>query len=756
MLFEALGEVDLTSNIKGARTKYTTKLRSLVYNLKSNSSFRSRITSSELSPSQIANMTNEDLLTPELKAMAESVRAASLKHSVKEVIGVPTAKLTHKGEVAIENHAAGVAAEEERVMAEKEALARARVARERSNSIISRNSPSAPSPIIPDSYAFGSPSNEDATNAITQSIGSPTIHSSTSRPRNSFPLNLSNLAEDINFDFDQPQVSTSTSQSNYTSTPINSNNASSPPSSQMLPPPLPTSQPRSRNSFDMASVWGNVKANEVESNDMEIEGDDTEKEVEDEFDPFAIASKGGNDEDFEASLLRDENSPLPPAKVVTPDPIAESDSITINTIPKSTTPRLPEVPVTIPLSELPPVWAGDLIVPDEGGFPAFAVQVGGRPLGTSYEIWKQILPKGLTMSGRIKTQAANKHLVDCSFAPSRELLVLVLLPDLTGPTEFLPNKPKEEKCLIKFNHVIEFYTKKDRIGVISAPENLKKKVKDIYIIPLKQFDPMPEYLELMDNHNVPEGDARDRDILLAVLVVQKGSFPTLINRPSPTLPILPPVVAALPIPSREVIPTPLTTSSSLPLNRSYSQNESLPYLASTSSAPYPSYSNPSIQQSSYAYSQPPLTSAPTPFDASTLQSILAANPSALSSLLSNPSLLQSVMNSSSSSSSSRTQPQLTVPMERLDEVLAGLSSTSFPPPTLPLPLPLPLPSSSSSSSTSATTPYERINPYVHPSRLGLVEPSQQLPQQPQLARPQPSKIKIKIIQSIYKRKKKST
>ena len=135
-LFDGFGEVD-HKGIKGPRTKYAAKFRSLHFNLKSNAAFRSRISSSSLGPAEIVNMSNEDLLTPELKAMAESVRAASLKHSVKEVLTAPTAKRTHKGEEEIENFAASAAAAEERESEQRELLnrqTRVEKARERSAS----------------------------------------------------------------------------------------------------------------------------------------------------------------------------------------------------------------------------------------------------------------------------------------------------------------------------------------------------------------------------------------------------------------------------------------------------------------------------------------------------------------------------------------------------------------------------------------------------------------------------------------------
>ena len=96
------------------------------------------------------------------------------------------------------------------------------------------------------------------------------------------------------------------------------------------------------------------------------------------------------------------------------------------------------------------------------------------------------------MEGRIPTKVATKYLVECSFASTRELVVVALLPDLTGPTASFRDKPTGERCRAKRDHLINFYVKKDRIGVITPADKFKKVVKDIYIIPLRKDDALPE------------------------------------------------------------------------------------------------------------------------------------------------------------------------------------------------------------------------------------------------------------------------
>ena len=646
-LFDGFGEVD-HKGIKGPRTKYAAKFRSLHFNLKSNAAFRSRISSSSLGPAEIVNMSNEDLLTPELKAMAESVRAASLKHSVKEVLTAPTAKRTHKGEEEIENFAASAAAAEERESEQRELLnrqTRVEKARERSASF-SGSMLDSPAPLASprnELFAFGSPSASMSPSA-SESPGALSLpfSSSSSRPRSSLPTsNLSITAEDLGLDFADPSSVEHAEQKEAAPSPSTTAAASSFPltvgspsgDGAMLPPP-----PRNRSSFDMASIWAQAKpsptlpsSEQFESTPMDESGEKatTGARNEDDYDPFVSTSRGGNggdDEDFEASLLRDEPAVPHLKSAIKPATIPQQSD-------RSTTPSTQPPPTsssTTPLSELVPIWAGDVIVPDEGGFPAFGVQIGGRAFGTAPDVWNQLLPRGLTMDGRIPTKVASKYLVECSFASSRELVVVALQADLTGPSEQFPYKPTGPSCRAKHAHVVDFYVKRDRIGVVSPPEQLKKVVKDIYIIPLKTDAPLPEYIELLDEHNVAETGEREQDLLLCVLIIQKGALPTTffttgppISAPAPT-PTLPLSTTSFPSAS----PSPWPTSSQAPLPTS------APF------APHPS-SLPAFSQS-YSPSTP---YSPSPAHAPE-QTLQNASTSGLSSLLSNPSLLSSVLTSS--------------------------------------------------------------------------------------------------------------
>lgn len=544
-LFEGFAELD-PKNVRSPRTKYVAKFRSLHFNLKTNAVFRSRISSNDLTPVQIVNMSNEDLLTPELKAMADTVRAASLKHSVKEVTAAPTVKRTHKGEEEIDNHAAVAAAAEDKALAEREE----RVRRQRSEST-SQRSPQ-PSPRVEASPSFfGSPPATPADSSASPS-STPFASSTAPRQRSSLPHSSVTIsAEDLGLDVEDekpflptPRRKSSTSAHPFDSASPASKMEESPApgaDGDMAPPPLP---PRARSSFDMSSIWGNIKASpKLESSEQAESTDATEDDQSEGPELFAVSSsKTGDDDDFEASLLR-------------------GDGAAKEKAPRSTTP--PPPPATAqPLTELPSVWSGDLIVPEEGGFPATCVQVGGRPFGTASEVWEQMLPRSFAMDGRMPSKTAHKYLLECSFASSRELVVVAVLPDISGPTDLAPQKPTKESCLAKHKHIFDFYTQKERIGVIAPTAELKKVVKDIYFLPLRKWDPLPEWAELMDDHKIPEPSGRDGDLLLCVLVTQKGVIPSVKAPSPPPAPVSAPESA--PSTLEPVVQDPTLSSSTIP------------------------------------------------------------------------------------------------------------------------------------------------------------------------------------------------
>ena len=498
-LFAGFAEPD-KDGIPAPKVKYIGKFRQLHYNLKTNADFRSRIADNEFTAHEIVHITNEDLLTPELRKMAESVRANSLKQSVREVMQAPTAKRTHKGEEEIENLAVKEAALAEREAAAREAAANAGrerrasasgtpdAARERSETGVSDMPAIADSPAVPQE---GGSENEEAF---------PDWHTSNRRSRSPSNAQRVSISADDLGGFDDgntPARERSESAAGFAA-----DGASPPSSSRQAAKPL-----KSRASFDMASVWGNVKSESPAAASVPADGEaKTEAKEEaqpqdsqpEEYDPFKTTDADAGDLD---DILGDGPSSKPSQAA------APSNQRTI--------------------ADLARTWTGDVIVPEEGGFPGFGVQVGGRPFDENEAgVWRSILPKGLMQTeGRLPTPVANKYLVECSFAASRELVAVALLPELTGPTPEAPMRPSREKTLAKHQRLIDVFTKRDRVGAVAMPRELRKLVKDLYLIPLKRGAQLPEYIELLDDHIIDERVPRDSDLLLAVAVMQKGALP---------------------------------------------------------------------------------------------------------------------------------------------------------------------------------------------------------------------------------------
>ena len=573
-----------------------------------------------------------------------------MKNSVKEAMAAPTAKRTHKGEEEMENNSARLMAEEEAAMQEMErkksqaaenAEQRERN-RERSASISQADSPFPDESrgAFPGSPAPGTPS-MDQQDSPSESFFS---SSSASRPRprhsltGSSSLNLAN--QDGGFENEtmestqSPSIKQGSPFALDSPAPVDPVIGSRSPTvdvkneaeGAMSPPP----QPRHRNSstsIDMAAIWGKAKAASpsLEPKDEEeaMEGAEGagggEGEQKYESDLFNFEAKE-EDDDFEDALFRSEGAspvkktPRPPAQV-------------------APAPKLPAI------SELPPVWAGDLIITDEGGFPAFGVQVGGRPVGTDHKTWQKLLPRGLQTAGRISTHQASKYLVDCSFAPTRELSIIALLPDTTGPSEHFPHKPTGDRCIAKHSHIFEYYLNKDRIGVVQAPKELSNLVKDIYIIPLPRDHPLPEYVELLDEHVIPESGKREQNLLLCVLVLQKGVLPTIRSDPlAPSPSAAPPISSSNP------------PAASPPLAPGQSPRTG-------SASPFPA------QGQSHSHSNtPPPTSAP-PIDPASFQSLLTSvDPTTLQSLLSNPQTLSALTSAQSQAALNVAHSQPSLPL----------------------------------------------------------------------------------------------
>lgn len=607
--------------------KYTAKFRTLHFNLKSNEYFRSRVASGRLNPNQIYSMNQEDLLTPEVRAEQEAEKARSLAQSVKIDVEKPKTKITHKGEEVLDefdsvghDYDNSVSREQARrdsisVTGDTPYLPNEGFdsfsERERSMSI-------AGSPRLGDSPRFGSPSAVFADSPSGRAY-SPVVESPRATAVDSLGQSNSGLEETglgntgTAEEFARPALPHHARSDSQSKAKLDLDAVWS----TLRPTPASTS-PEKEDSSEQVENARQTK--EKEEDDMELESDDegsagakkdAERE-EKEYDPFAndAREKSNADDEFDALMGGEEGSR------------GTSKS-------KAVAPSSPSSNATDDIASLTSVWEGTMSLVDEGSFPARLVQVGGTPFGPHPSIWERVLPKGkIEITGRIDEKAASEYVVQSNFSHSRENVVLAILPNLeTTSTE---DKDKTEAM---YSKLVNMYSDRKRYGVAPPSSELKKVTRDHYIVPLKKNAQLPDYVEILDSHTIPEKGHRKRDYLLSILVLQKGLGLNTTHRSSSnaaansggSTPQSSQDRSSANHQRTQLVPPQQAGTSHL----SPGQPGMLTQGPSFSSHMSPPYQPPVIP--TQASSQPPLAAG-----------LPALDPAALQSLLSNPSLLQAL------------------------------------------------------------------------------------------------------------------
>jgi hypothetical protein len=134
-------------------------------------------------------------------------------------------------------------------------------------------------------------------------------------------------------------------------------------------------------------------------------------------------------------------------------------------------------------------------------FQATAKYIGGANFA-SVGPWSNLIPKRLTVAGRITEQAAIEYLCGLRYSKSTDIIVVSLTPvSPVAHSEFLA--------------LLKYFTDKKRYGVIG--DKTIANVRDTYLVPVPPGeDNYPEFmLNLVDN-NIPR--VREEPMLLAVFV----------------------------------------------------------------------------------------------------------------------------------------------------------------------------------------------------------------------------------------------
>ncbi|KAK4084835.1 hypothetical protein Purlil1_10055 [Purpureocillium lilacinum] len=147
------------------------------------------------------------------------------------------------------------------------------------------------------------------------------------------------------------------------------------------------------------------------------------------------------------------------------------------------------------------VWKGSLAMSSIADFAATAKHVGGANF-SNFGPWSQLIPKRMTVAGRIQQQSAIEYLCSLRYSNLTDIIVVSMSP--ASPD----SRPE-------FNALVDYFLNKGRYGVVG--DKVAGNVRDTYLVPVPAGeDAHPEFmLNLVDNH-IPR--SRAEPMLLAVFV----------------------------------------------------------------------------------------------------------------------------------------------------------------------------------------------------------------------------------------------
>lgn len=162
---------------------------------------------------------------------------------------------------------------------------------------------------------------------------------------------------------------------------------------------------------------------------------------------------------------------------------------------------LPEDPETL--------WRGVVDMTPVARFKASAKLAGGADPalvpGLTFQFeWNMMLPKTITVDGRIKAKTADEYLCGLRFSHTTDVTIMLIKP------------PSGEEDQVAFNALFEYFKTRDRFGV--GANHANKAVKDMYFIPIesgKVPEKEAEFLQLLGNDFLSEVTT-ERIFLLAV------------------------------------------------------------------------------------------------------------------------------------------------------------------------------------------------------------------------------------------------
>ncbi|PPR08138.1 hypothetical protein CVT24_012352 [Panaeolus cyanescens] len=534
-LYEAMSEPDKTGQ-PSAGTKYKTQFRMFEFNLKQpdRAPIHKRITSGNITPHNLAAMDSVDLADEETKQNIKQAEQEALEHSILPTLTAPRAKITHKGLQDIEDVNGNLSSmreierqeQEEAERREKEKQARARAAadaqRQRTASIsVPPESPVVPSH-SPTTEHWGAPPPVPAYAMASHSPAEATLpEGSLDMPVDQVQSEL-NLDDLINIDEDHGgplTIDTSRTEPTTATAVVASSPVTTTPTA--ISPFASKAEHTRTPSFDLNSIWGGPKpTSETVAEGEPLASDALTQEPASNQDAgseeeMELESVEANDQDFDMFL----DNPEPESQ---PQQEAQSSE------------EQPATGADVNVDDLPEVWSGKITMPLDSSVPPetplHARQVAGRetiPPGSP--LWKVLFPSEiLRIEGRVPVDNSVKYLLQTRLNPAKELYAVVLAPSPSGEDDF------KAYC--------DFLISRGRHGLLfpwgSRPKD-SSPGREFYVVPLLPEQPLPEFMEMLDNLKLPR--ERSRTYLIGIWIINRGK---LVVSPNPPPPIMQGVAAA--------------------------------------------------------------------------------------------------------------------------------------------------------------------------------------------------------------------
>ncbi|KAL1747823.1 hypothetical protein HDZ31DRAFT_80123 [Schizophyllum fasciatum] len=236
---------------------------------------------------------------------------------------------------------------------------------------------------------------------------------------------------------------------------------------------------------------------------------------------------------------------------------ADFDMLLSDAVPAAQPARPPTPPKIVEYEDTPQVWSGMINMPLDSAVPqdtpVVARQMGGRSMDEASPLWRTLFPAdSLRIDGRVPVDKSGEYLLQSRMNPTRELV---------GVT-FAPASAEHETS---FKALSDFLVGKSRHGLVFPWGQRPKENhpgRELYIIPLRAQEPLPEYMELIDNLKLPK--TRSRDYLVGIYVLIRGklapppSAPQPMQAPTPLqhpAPVLTPPFAPTPTPTSQMFAT---------------------------------------------------------------------------------------------------------------------------------------------------------------------------------------------------------